>query len=198
MLTVAGVGPGNPKYMTVDVAEKIKNAEKILAFGRVGVSIKPIRDDYTQVNRVDEIIDFLNDEKNVLLLASGDPNFYGIVEYLKRKEISIKEVLPGISSFQYMMAKLKKPWQEAKFISLHGRSTELSLVKNYKLVVVLIDKCNNPSYISNELYNLGIRGTLYIGYNLSYEDEKIIKAEIGQNVEDYSSLGVVIVENEMD
>ena len=126
MLTVAGVGPGNPKYMTVDVAEKIKNAEKILAFGRVGVSIKPIRDDYTQVNRVDEIIDFLNDEKNVLLLASGDPNFYGIVEYLKRKEISIKEVLPGISSFQYMMAKLKKPWQEAKFISLHGRSTELT------------------------------------------------------------------------
>jgi cobalt-precorrin-7 (C5)-methyltransferase len=198
MLTVAGVGPGNPKYMTVDVAEKIKNAEKILAFGRVGVSIKPIRDDYTQVNRVDEIIDFLNDEKNVLLLASGDPNFYGIVEYLKRKEISIKEVLPGISSFQYMMAKLKKPWQEAKFISLHGRSTELSLVKNYKLVVVLIDKCNNPSYISNELYNLGIRGTLYIGYNLSYEDEKIIKVKIGQDVEAYSSLGVVIVENEMD
>ena len=72
------------------------------------------------------------------------------------------------------------------------------MVKNYKLVVVLIDKCNNPSYISNELYNLGIRGTLYIGYNLSYEDEKIIKVKIGQDVEAYSSLGVVIVENEMD
>ena len=27
MLTVAGVGPGNPRYLTVDVVEKIKEAE---------------------------------------------------------------------------------------------------------------------------------------------------------------------------
>jgi len=96
MLTIAGVGPGNPKYMTVDLVERIKAAEEIIAFGRVGSSIKSIREDYKEVNRVDEIIDYLDDDKDVLLLASGDPNFFGIVEYLKRKGVAIKEVLPGI------------------------------------------------------------------------------------------------------
>src|SRR5690554_5669856 len=123
-------GPGNPKYLTIDVVERIKNADEVMAFGRVGTSIKPLRDDYIQVNRVDEIIDKLDEDKEILLLASGDPNFFGIVEYLKRKGVAIKEVLPGISSFQYMMAKLEKSWQDAKFISLHGRSGDLNLVKD--------------------------------------------------------------------
>ena len=99
MLTIAGVGPGNIKYMTMDVIEKIKNSNNIIAFGRVGESIKPLEKDYTQVNRVDQIIDYLNINEEALLLASGDPNFFGIVEYLKRNNVKIKEVLPGLSSF---------------------------------------------------------------------------------------------------
>lgn len=198
MLTVAGVGPGNPKYLTIDVIERIKNADQIIAFGRVGASIRSIRNDYLQVNRVDEIIGFLDDEKDVLLLASGDPNFYGIVEYLKRTGVVIKEVLPGLSSFQYMMARLEKSWQDANFISLHGRNVDLSNVRDNKLTIALIDKNNTPSYISSELFKHGVRGTMYVGFNLSYEDEKIIELNIGEEVENYSSLGVVVIENEMD
>lgn len=198
MLTIAGVGPGNPKYLTLDVAEKIKNSDNIIAFGRVGKSAESLGKDYLHVKRVDEIINNLNEEEDTLLLASGDPNFYGIVEYLKRKEINIKEVLPGISSFQYMMAKLKKPWQDARFISLHGRDFDLGEVLNCKLVIALIDKDNNPSSISKKLFNLGCYGVIYVGFNLSYDDEKIIKANIGDEIENYSSLGVVVIENEMD
>ena len=63
MLTVAGVGPGNPRYLTVDVVEKIKEAETIIAFGRVGHSIKTIRDDYIEVNRVDQVIEILDKDR---------------------------------------------------------------------------------------------------------------------------------------
>lgn len=198
MLTVAGVGPGNIKYMTMDVIDKIKEAKNILAFGRVGESIKSLREDYIQVSKVDEVIHYLNVEKDALLLASGDPDFFGIVEYLKRNNVEIKEVLPGISSFQYMMARLEKSWQDAKFISLHGRDYDLSTIVDYKLIIALIDKNNSPSYISKELNKLGLKGVMHIGFNLSYEEEKIIKINIGEEVEDYSSLGVVVVENEMD
>lgn len=198
MLTVAGVGPGNPKYLTVDVADKIKSTEHVIAFGRVGSSIQFLRGDYIKVNRVDEIIQYLDDKEDVLLLASGDPLFFGIVEYLKRNGVSIKEILPGLSSFQYMMAKLEKSWQDAAFISFHGRDGDFKKAIDKKLTIALIDKNNNPSYISNELYKLGISGTMYIGYNLSYDDEKIIKVNIGEEIEDHSSLGVVVIENEMD
>lgn len=198
MLTIAGVGPGNPKYLTIDVANRIKEAEFVIAFGRVGNSIKSLRKEYLEVNRVDEIIDCIENRNDALLLASGDPNFFGIVDYLKRNEVNIKEVLPGISSFQYLMAKLNKSWQDARFISLHGRNESLRLVRDNKLTIVLIDKNNRPSYISNELCKLGVVGNMYIGFNLSYEDEKIIRIKIGEEVEDYSSLGVVVIENEVD
>lgn len=198
MLTVAGVGPGNPKYLTIDVKDRIEKAEIVIAFGRVGHSISSIRDDYIEVNRVDSIIEILNEDKDTLLLASGDPNFFGIVEYLKRKDIQVDSVLPGLSSFQYLMCKLQKSWQGAKFVSLHGREHDLRDVLNHKRIIMLIDKINTPDYISKELDKLGMRGTIYAGFNLSYDDEKIIKANIGDKIEDYSSLGVVVIENEMD
>lgn len=198
MLTIAGIGPGNPRYLTIDVAERIKNADKIIAFGRVGSSIKGIRSDFTQVNRVDQVIEKLDDSKDILLLASGDPNFFGIVNYIKKKGVDIDEVLPGLSSFQYMMAKLKKSWQGAKFISLHGRDFQFKEIVKDELIIALIDKNNSPSYISNELHKLGLKGIIYVGFNLSYEDERIVKTKIGEEIEDYSSLGVVIIENQVD
>ena len=198
MLTVAGVGPGDPRHLTKIVEEKIKEAQYILAFGRIGESLKDLRKDIIKVNRVDDVLRFIEDEEEILLLASGDPNFYGIVNFLKNKGVHIKEVLPGISSFQYMMAKLQKPWQEAQFLSLHGRKDGLSKVENYPLSIILIDENNMPSSLSRQLAKMGIRGNIYAGFNLSYGDEKIICVKIGEEIEDISSLGVVLVENEMD
>lgn len=198
MLTVAGVGPGNPKYLTLEVKEKIEDAEYVLAFGRIATTLNNIRPDIVQVNRVSQVLEFIDNHKETLLLASGDPNFFGIVNFLKKEGVEIKEVLPGISSFQYMMSKLEKPWHEANFISLHGRTGSLEEVKNNRLSILLIDKNKMPSHISKELYEIGIRGRIYAGFDLSYENEKIIKADIGQYIEDISPLGVVVIENEMD
>ncbi len=198
MLIVAGIGPGNKEYLTKIVENKIIEAEYILAFERVGESLKDIRNDIIYIKTVDQVLDFIKEGRHTLLLASGDPNFYGIVEFLKNKGLAIKQVLPGISSFQYMMGKLQKSWQDAKFLSLHGREDDLKKAKNHKLTIILIDKNNMPSSISTRLYELGVRGNIYVGFNLSYENEKIISKKIGDEIEDISSLGVVVVENEMD
>ena len=198
MLTVAGVGPGNPKFLTLEVKEKIEGAEYVLAFGRIARTLEDIRPDIVQVNRVSQVLDFIDNHKEALLLASGDPNFFGIVNFLKKEGVTIKEVLPGISSFQYMMAKLEKSWQEANFISLHGREASLEEVKNNSLSILLIDKDKMPSDISKELYEIGIRGKIYAGFDLSYDSEKIIEKDIGEYIDDISPLGVVVIENEMD
>lgn len=198
MLIVAGAGPGNKKYLTKIVEDKIRQTEYVLAFGRIGESLKDIRDDIICVNRVEEVVNFIKEDREMLLLASGDPNFYGIVNFLKNKGIIIKEVLPGISSFQYMVAKLQKPWQNATFLSLHGREENLMKSREYKLIIILIDKNNIPGDISKMLYEIGLRGNIYAGFNLSYENERIISKRIGEDIEDVSSLGVMVVENEMD
>lgn len=197
-MTVAGVGPGNPKYLTVEVKEAIEKAQCVLAFGRVSTSLKSIRTDFIEVSRVDEIVGYTHQYEDLLLLASGDPNFYGIVEFLKRKEVAIDRVLPGLSSFQYMMSKLEKSWQDAQFLSLHGREESLATIGDHGLIILLTDKENRPSMISKKLWQLGKKGTMYVGFNLSYDDEKIIKVNIGEDIEDISNLSVVVIENEMD
>ena len=97
-----------------------------------------------------------------------------------------------------MMGKLQKSWHNANFLSLHGRDENLENIKSHKLSILLIDKENTPNKISKELYELDIRGKIYAGFNLSYENEKIIMKNIGEEIENISSLGVVVVENEMD
>lgn len=198
MLTIGGAGPGNPKYLTLDVIEAMRNAECILGFDRISKSLKSVNRNIISISRVDQVLDYINKEDNILLLASGDPNFFGIVQFIKNKGIEIKEVLPGLSSFQYLMAKLQKPWQDAKFISLHGRKGDLDKVKENKLSIILTDKDSNPSYIANKLEELNIKGKMYIGFNLSHENEEIMIKNIGDSVENISSLAIVVIENEMD
>ena len=161
MLTIAGIGPGNPKYLTIEVLDAIKEVEYILAFGRVAKTFGKCGERFGEKS-------------------------------------NISKVMPGLSSFQYLMAKLEKPWQEAKFISLHGRNGDLESVRDYRTSIILIDKDNNPNFISIELKRLNIKGIMYIGFDLSYDSEKIIKINIGEEVVDHSSLGVVVIENEMD
>ncbi|MFA5576349.1 MAG: precorrin-6y C5,15-methyltransferase (decarboxylating) subunit CbiE [Tissierellaceae bacterium] len=198
MLVVGGIGPGNPKYLTIDMRIRIEEGKYILAFGRVAASLREIRDDIVQVNKVEEILNYIAPDRETLLLASGDPNFYGIVDFLKAKGLTIREVIPGLSSFQYMMSKLQKSWQHAFFLSLHGREESLEDIGFHQLSILLADKDNTAGKISNDLYKLGIRGKVYAGFNLSYEDEKIIVKNIGEKIQTLSSLGVVVVENEMD
>lgn len=198
MLSIVGVGPGNPKYLTVEALEIIKNEKYILAFERVKNSLKDINKDIILIKRVDEVLEYLNKDRDIILLASGDPNFYGIVEFIKRKNIEIKKVIPGLSSFQYLMSKLQKSWNDAKFLSLHGREDYLEEVEKYPLSIVLTDKKHNPSYISKRLKELDINGKMYIGFNLSHSDEVILEKNIGDDIKDISYLAVVVIENDMD
>lgn len=200
MIMVGGAGPGNPKYLTMDVYERIKSCEIVIAFGRISETLKEIREDIIPVKFVAEVLEVANENKNkdILILASGDPNFYGIVKFLKKNNLPIDAILPGLSSFQYFMAKLGLSWNDANLLSLHGREMSLETIKEYEKSVILTDKEHTPSYISEKLYEMGIKGTLIAGYNLSYDEEEVIKINIGEKIEKTSPLAIVVILNEMD
>jgi len=135
---------------------------------------------------------------NTVILASGDPCFYGILDFLQKQGINIDEVVPGLSSIQYMMAKLKKSWHDAALISFHGREAGLQSIKEYKTAIILADSKHTPGYISCCLRDNGLKGKIYAGFNLSYDDERIAEKRIGEEIEDISTLALVVIENEMD
>ncbi len=207
MIRLIGMGPGNIKYVTNDAIEKIKASSKLLAFGRIAETAEKIKGSVIRIGKVSEINEYIieGEDENIAVLASGDPGFYGILDYLKKSGIVIGEVVPGLSSFQYMMARLGKSWHNAELLSLHGREDGLHRVLNSKLSVILTDTINTPDKISQGIYNAMENGEskfkhgkIYAGFNLSYDDEEIIIKNIGEPIPSVSSLSVVVVENEMD
>ncbi|WP_253200531.1 precorrin-6y C5,15-methyltransferase (decarboxylating) subunit CbiE [Clostridium sp. CF012] len=197
MIKVVGMGPGNINYLTMEAINAIKSADRVIAFGRIASTAKILVKDVIEVNRVQEIIENLDVKVTTAILASGDPCFFGIIDYLMKKDVVIDEVIPGISSFQYMMTKLKKSWQDALLISLHGRDESLEAVIKSRLSVILTDSKNTPNFISKKLYDIGVSGKMYTGYNLSYDEEVIVSNKIGDAIEIAGNISVVVIENEM-
>ena len=89
--------------------------------------------------------------KSVAVLASGDPNFYGIAplfyENFPKDDISI---LPNCTAFQAAFARIKEPWENAVFISVHGRSLSplCEIVRKPGTFVVYCDGVNTPAAVS--------------------------------------------------
>ena len=56
----------------------------------------------------------------VVVLASGDPGFFGIVRLLRARGVR-PEVFPAVSSVALAFARLGLPWDDAVVLSAHGR-----------------------------------------------------------------------------
>lgn len=199
MVYVVGIGPGNEDYILPMARKTMENSDFVLGFQRAMDSMS-----FLDVNKkvivksLKEIEDFIksNEDKNISITASGDPNFYGIVEYVKRQCCENCITVPGISSFQYLASRINKSWSGAHVGSLHGREEDfLKNVRLHRLSFWLTDKVNNPAALCEILHKEGIDSTVYVGENLSYDDEKIWDGSPKEFInKEFASLNVMVVE----
>lgn len=199
MLYVVGIGPGNEEYILPKARKIMENSDFVLGFQRAIDSMSFLtKDKKIIVKSLKEIEDFIknNREKNISITASGDPNFYGIVEYIRRQWGEDFVTIPGISSFQYLASRINKSWNGAHVGSLHGREEDfLKNAKSHSLSFWLTDKVNNPSSLCKILHDEEVEATVYVGENLSYDDEKIWSGKPQEFIDrEFASLNVMVVE----
>jgi precorrin-6Y C5,15-methyltransferase (decarboxylating) len=136
--------------------------------------------------------------RSVVVLASGDPLFYGVGGYLgARLEV---EVYPALSSIQLAFAKLGESWQDAEIISVHGRSMKglAQRIDGKRKVALLTDDTNNPQAIARYLLAFGMTEyRVFVAENLGGPDEKTgwheLKELLESGPEAFSPLNVVIL-----
>ncbi|WP_312755326.1 precorrin-6y C5,15-methyltransferase (decarboxylating) subunit CbiE [Rummeliibacillus suwonensis] len=136
-----------------------------------------------------------NDTRNIVILASGDPLFYGLGGYLSKK-IKI-EVYPYLSSIQLAFSRIGESWQDAYITSVHGRSMKglVQKIEGYDKIAILTDSENNPSTIAGYLLQFGMTEyKAFVAENLQGNDEKTgwYSLEEMKN-SDFSPLNVVIL-----
>lgn len=202
MVYIVGIGPGSREYMLVKAIEILEKSDIIIGFKRAIDSIVFIKDkNRILVKTLKGILDIINNNENksIAIVASGDPCFYGISDYINRNYKGGLITIPGISSFQYLMSKLNKSWQGAYLGSLHGREENfIEKVKNHKISIWLTDKVNSPEKICKRLFREKLSVKVYIGENLSYDDERILIGKPEEFIHtEFYDLSVVIIENEI-
>jgi precorrin-6Y C5,15-methyltransferase (decarboxylating) len=135
------------------------------------------------------------EEKQVVILASGDPLFYGIGGYLSKK-LKV-EIYPYLSSIQLAFAKMNESWQDAYFTSVHGRSmTGLAQrIDGLEKIAILTDEENNPAQLAKYLQSFQMNEyKAFVAENLGGENERYQWYEL-QEMEDltFAPLNVVIL-----
>jgi precorrin-6Y C5,15-methyltransferase (decarboxylating) len=160
MKPVAIIGMGmNPDDLTARHLKIIEKADVLIGGKRLLNHFKDSSAQKISIGKnVGSVIDFVKHKmkkKNVVVLASGDPMFFGIgarmVAVLGPEHTA---VYPNITSISAAFARLKEPWSEVRVISLHGKKNESLLFKaleNENTVAVFTDPKNNPARLAARL-----------------------------------------------
>ncbi|MFX3647183.1 MAG: precorrin-6y C5,15-methyltransferase (decarboxylating) subunit CbiE [Paenibacillus sp.] len=113
---------------------------------------------------------------NVVVLASGDPLFYGIAGYLARKLGPDQlEIRPNLSSLQLAFARLGESWHDAALESVHGRPLKglAQRIDGKAKIALLTDEHNSPAAIGAYLQQFGMTEyDAYVAENLGGADER--------------------------
>ena len=112
-IIVAGIGPGDEKYITPAALEKIRNA-KFLVGGRRALETFATSAQVTcpVTKDIDAVLNFIREKISigqVVVMVSGDPGYYSMLDVLRKNfDAALIEVIPSISSIQLAFA---KTWQ---------------------------------------------------------------------------------------
>ena len=108
----------------------------------------------------------------VVVLASGDPGFFGLTRTLRALGYQPK-VLPAVSSISMLAARLGEPWDDAAVLSAHGRDPReaANAARALPAVFVLTSPDYGPAQLGEDL--LGWTRMMIVGERLGHADETI-------------------------
>lgn len=140
--------------------------------------------------------------RGVVVLADGDPLFFGIGKRLG-EEFGRENILvePSISTMQVASARLGLPWQEMDFVSLHGREDFAPLyaaLVRADLIAVFTDSVNTPAEVARALLERGADCfSMTVLEDLGTPEEQIRPLALPETWGmDFSDLNLVILERQ--
>ena len=160
MKPVSIIGMGlSPEDLTarhqriIESADVLVGGKRLLDYFNETSALKYVID-----KNIRNAVDFIKEQmanRSVVVLASGDPLFFGIGSVLT-KAIGPEhiEIYPNISSVAAAFARIKEPWSRVQAVSLHGRKNHREILKALgegKTVAVFTDPANNPAQIAKKL-----------------------------------------------
>ncbi len=201
-VSLVGIGMGAQKTLTLEGKQAFDEAELLIGAKRMTDAVQKPGQAVLHEYRSDRIVEYIKahpEYRTVAIAFSGDVGFYSGAKKLVDLLGEEVQVICGISSVVYFMAKIGLSWDDAKIVSAHGRKCNLvSLIRHNRKVFSILGTEDGVAALASKLVYYGMGDvTLYVGENLSYENEKIFHDKAA-NLTEYrgDALSVVTAYNE--
>ncbi|GAA2950573.1 bifunctional cobalt-precorrin-7 (C(5))-methyltransferase/cobalt-precorrin-6B (C(15))-methyltransferase [Streptomyces erythrogriseus] len=174
MITVVGTGTGAPAGL-----QEVGKAALVVG-GRRHLDAVDVPEGAERVvlgplaPALDTVATYVAQERPVVVLASGDPGFFGIVRALaERFGPQRLDVRPGVSSVAVAFARAGLPWDDAVVVSAHGRDprTAVNVCRAHPKVAVLTGPGAGPAELGAALR--GERRVLVVASELGAAGESV-------------------------
>jgi len=163
LINIIGIGQGK-KDLTQKHLELIRECDVLVGgkrhlamFDFPDIQKIPIKG---HINIIVDVIKEKMVDNKIVVLASGDPLFYGIgstlTQHIDKQYLSIHS---NISSISAAFAAIKEPWHDAKVISLHGKQQtafSFSRLSYENKIAFLTDPKMDPKFIATGLIKEGM------------------------------------------
>lgn len=198
---IVGIGDDGLDGLTGQARQLISDADVLLGSQKLLDSIPSGTSDRRHVggslDGLRETLATIGDKRTVLL-ASGDPLFYGIAQYLSETIGKDNfEVVPHVSSMQLAFARVKESWDDAYLSNLATQSLDrvVDNIRTAERVGLFTTEAIPPSVIAETLLDRRIDYfTAYVCENLGSPRETVTQGDLktisGQS---FSSLNVMVL-----
>lgn len=213
-ITLAGIGCGAENGLTREVETAIENADYIFGAKRM-LSLVTSRAEKYPYYLAKDIIPVLDDIRKysvqntkIVILFSGDTGFYSgaqkLYQALKDRADSEVNILSGISSISLLASRIGISWQDARLISTHGVEERVWIpeiihsVLNEEKTMLICSGAADARRVGEVLQKLERSGRIkenvqiFIGYQLSYPDEKVSISSI-DDLSAFSEEGLITI-----
>jgi precorrin-6Y C5,15-methyltransferase (decarboxylating) len=176
MITVVGAGTGTPVPL-----DAVARAELVVG-GRRHLDAAGLPEAAERIvlgplaPALDTIAEYVAKERPVLVLASGDPGFFGIVRALaERFGAQRLDVRPAVPSVAAAFARLGLTWDDAVVVSAHGRDprTAVNVCRAHPKTAVLTGPDAGPAELGAALARTAPGRVLVVASALGSAEERL-------------------------
>jgi precorrin-6Y C5,15-methyltransferase (decarboxylating) len=198
---IVGIGDDGVEGMTAQARRLLEGAEVLLGPETCASLLPPaLAARLETTSSLEELVDRIERDahRDLVVLASGDPLFYGTARYVcGRLGKDRFEVVPHVSSMQLAFARVKESWEEAFLANLSGQSIErvIDRVRSSETVGLFTSEQWPPAAVARTLLEEGIDSfQAYVCENLGSPDERVTQGSLADIAKDsFGPLNVMIL-----
>lgn len=199
---IIGIGSDGVSGLTARAREILTSANLILGSEHALELVSEVNAEHFRIGvDLQETIRVLEGNfgrKRMVVVASGDPLFYGVARYLcDRLGKDHFEVLPHVSSMQLAFARIKESWEEAYLTNLatHPLQTVVDRIRVAETVGLFTSEDEDPPRIARELLARGLDYfRAFVCENLGGPDERVTQGDLADIRDmEFSPLNVMIL-----